>query len=117
MRSEAFTGMPTLYKSRARDLEGACLSLTVIHGAAPTPVAHWWEPEEWIPCTPQRGRAFSGHMYDIINVSQLTINTDALRARAQSIHRSFAGLAEGMKRKLRVPLERLNQAKRRMELV
>jgi hypothetical protein len=88
-----------------------------MHGASPTPLAHWWEPEEWIPCRPQRGGGFQGHIYDIINRSLYTINTEDLRAKAQSIHRSFSRLDEAMKMKLKVPLERLNQAKRRMELV
>ena len=89
MRSEAFTGMPPLCKTRAKELEEACLSLTVMRGASSTPLAHWWEPEEWIPCTPQRGGGFKGHMYDIINQSQFMINTEDLRAKAQLIHPSF----------------------------
>ncbi len=118
MRSETFTGMPTLYDNgRANELEEACLSLTVMQGAAPTPLAHWWEPEEWIPCTPQSGGGFRGHIYDIINRAHFTINREELRAKAQSIHRSFARLSAAMKIKLKVPLERLNHARRRISRV
>ena len=63
------------------------------------------------------GGGSNRRLYDIINLSLFTIDSGELRDKVQLIHSLFARLSGEMKRRLKVPLERLNQAKRRLKLV
>ena len=116
-RSEAFEGLPTLYNPRTKELEEACFCLTLIDQCCPTPKLHWWDAEEWVPCSPPLGAGGGMPIYDVINRSSFNFDSQENREKAQEIHKLFTAISTSMRQRLKVPLERLNQAKRRVRVV
>lgn len=115
--AEGFEDLPILYNPKTRELEEACFCLTLIDKCCPTPLLYWWDAEEWVPCSPPLGAGAGISVYDVINRSSFSLDSQEDRERAQEIHKLFTAIPASVKQRLKVPFERLNQAKRRARLV
>jgi hypothetical protein len=101
---------------KQKELYEACACLTLVGPSTPLPVAYWTEIEKWVPCAILLGEGWSSPIYDVKNVKNYLIkNEDVFRA--QEIYEIFSQLSPEIREKLRVPLGRLNQAIRRLDLV
>ncbi len=103
------------FPSRQQELFETCACLTLVGPCTPLPVAHWSEIEKSVPCAELIGQSWSITTYDVLNVKNYLIK-NADRTRAQKIHQIFSKLNPEIREKLRIPLERLNQAMRRQNL-
>lgn len=118
MRSESYEGIPPLYKPRTAELQEASYCVSIVIPSSLTPLVHWWQAEEGIPCTPNiRGSGYAQRLYDVINRTSFNLTSQEDKNRIQEIHKLFIQLSPAEKLKLKVPMERLNQAKRRVNNV
>jgi hypothetical protein len=114
IKSNGIETVPCANETMFSKLEDACFCLTLLEKCSPTPFIFWWEPEEWTPCLPIiNGSSNSFKEDDFINRSLFKLTDSKLCQRAQKIHQLFSGLSDKAKLQLRVPLERLNFAKRK----
>ncbi len=114
-RDESFAGLSTLYQSRIMELEEARLFLTLIGPSAPCSIANWWQAEDWVPVANQVGGGWAGRIYDVIHGPSHKI-TEEEKLKAIRLYEPYSKLKNDHREKLRIPLERLNQAIRRLRL-
>lgn len=106
--------LPGYPADRRRELVDAWRILTLVGPCAPVQLASWATPEAWVP----RNLFITGHSIggsEIGPTKETVLSADKF-AYAREIHELYAGLSKEMKRPIRIPLERLNQAIRRLEL-
>jgi hypothetical protein len=103
------------YISSNLELYEACECLTLLSGCTPLPVAHWHIVEDWVPCARLLGSSSSSPVYDVINPFICKLSLEQ-RAEATVICQRFADLDQRVRDKLRIPIQRLNQARRRRNL-
>lgn len=106
---------PPAFLHRTEVLFDACECLTLVSDCTPLPNAHWVEVLEWVPCSSFVGSGWSDPIHDVINPAACKLSPEqGIEARA--IHERFVGLQKSVRDKLRVPIQRLNQARRRQQL-
>ncbi len=105
--------LPGYPGGRRRELVDASRVLTLVGPCAPVQLASWSTPEAWVP----RNLLISGHSKggSEIGPTKKTVFSPDKLAYAREIHELYAGLSKEMKRTLRIPIHRLNQAMRRLE--
>jgi len=97
------------------ELEQARQWLTLIGPSCPLQLAYWWEPEEWVPLAGMTG-SISGHIHDVMHgPGRIFDETDM--EKAKTIFRIISDIDDGLKTRLSIPLNRLNQSIRRMQSV
>ncbi|MBI5642534.1 MAG: hypothetical protein HY954_03555 [Deltaproteobacteria bacterium] len=99
------------FKSIAHELFDACRILSLVGPCSPVPFAHWTQVEDWVPCSIFLGGSFGRQANDINSFSNKFKNEDI--SRVQEIYQKFSKLNQETKDRLRVPIERLNQSRRR----
>lgn len=114
-RHENFEGEPSLYKSRLTELLDACWCLTLVGPTSPLPFAHTWRGEDWVPLS-NMGGSFTlfGYEHGYYGFRRIAGNENIQRAK--KIHSSFVDLSDGLKDRIRLPMERINKAMRRASL-
>ncbi len=75
----------------------------------------WYALESWIPCYYLTGSSWSGPNSDVIISQSCEPSCEDLN-RLRKIYRLFSELSNEIKQQLRIPIRRLNQAKRRQSL-
>lgn len=103
------------YNQDFQPLYEFCEFLTLIKSTTPVPVGAWCDLEESIPCKQLLGGGWSSPVVDVLsrNVSKITqAEWDGYKER----YLKFAKLPQDVRDSLRVPIERVNQARRRKNL-
>ena len=98
------------------DLYDLCLFLTLHSKAAPVPITHWTEPEEQIPCKNITDDHVSFPSFLELphnNVLFLKHEWKSL----ESIYQKYLCLCKEDRDHLKIPINRLNQARRRLSFV
>ncbi len=94
-----------------QDLRDALLCMGLVGPAAPVVVATWTEAAEWAPVDiPGSSHGYPGRVID-------TTYTAADLQRLKALHEGFLALTDNVRRHYRIPLERLNSARRRTTTV
>jgi hypothetical protein len=96
-------------------LEEARQWLTLIGPSCPLQLAYWWEPEEWVPLAGMTG-SIGGQIHDVMHGPGRQLDENDME-KAKTIFRVISGIDDNLKRRLAIPLNRLNQAIRRMQTV
>lgn len=102
------------YPQMTDDLREACECLTLVFGCTPLPNAHWMEVASWVPCAGWLGSGWSDPIHDVINPTTCKLSVEQGKE-ALAVHTSFMRLPRDVRKKLRVPIQRLNQARRRQQ--
>ena len=89
-----------------------CGCITLVGPSSPVPVAHWAQVREDVPCANHLGGGWGEVRHDIGLENRLRLSPDRSQQVSQ-IANDFLSLPDKVKRRLRVPLMRLNQAVRR----
>ncbi|CDT11823.1 HEPN domain-containing protein [Vibrio coralliirubri] len=89
-----------------------CEFLTLVKSTTPVPVAAWCELSEDTPCKQLFGGGWSGPVVDVLSKTVSTITQQDWDAHKE-LYLKFLALPQGVRDLLRVPIERLNQARRR----
>lgn len=97
------------------DLYEACECLTLVGGSTPLPVASWHQVKEKVPLAGFTGYGYGSSIHDIINPSICKFSED-LSEEARNLYQKFSKLKQQVRDKLRVPILRLNQARRRQNV-
>ena len=92
-----------------------CECLTLIGKCTPLPIAHSYILEDWIPCSGITGFGISTPIHDVINPNAFLLSGDDVQ-NVITICNKFIQLKQETRDKLRVPIQRLNQARRRQSL-
>jgi hypothetical protein len=93
----------------------ACESLTLVGTCTPMPIAEWTEVEDWVPCSGFLGSGWSSPVHDVVNPLSFKI-TDELLGGVKAVIAIFLNLEQNLKDKLRIPIQRLNQSRRRQNV-
>lgn len=91
-------------------LKNACLSLTLIGPIAPTPIAMWWQTADWVNCWPNSQGEVLPEDFDLINRDTISLDSNTIEEEVKKICNSFLSLNEEQRKKLYIPLTRLNNA-------
>lgn len=97
---------------RRKELEEACMVLTLAGPSAPVFIASWATPEPWVPSVP--AFSMSGPASEL-GAARTTLLSRERYVYAREIHELYAPLGSGLKQALRIPIDRLNQAMRRLK--
>jgi len=103
------------FMSKFQKLEEARQWLTLIGPSCPLQIASWWEPEEWVPLAGMTG-GISGQLHDVVHGPSRKLDENDTE-KARTIFRAISGIDDNLKTRLAIPLNRLNQAIRRMQTV
>jgi len=98
-------------EGRRRDLHEACMILTLAGPSAPIIVASWTTPEAWVPCGPGGGWSSLGLQFGAPTTTLIPAEKFAY---VREVHELYTLLSQEVKQTLRIPIERLNQAIRRL---
>lgn len=93
-------------------LEEACLWLTIVGPSCPLPVALWWQLDSWVPFASHVGSSWSSSRGDIAYGRIRKLSAEDVRE-AQRVHAIATSIPSQRSERLRIPLQRLNQALRR----
>lgn len=85
--------------------------------AASRQVAFWWQPEPWLHCWPNVGNGRSLANFDLINTKQIDLKIEDVPLSFIDLCNNFTLLNEKTKSKLRVPLDRINNAILRKNII
>lgn len=94
----------------------ACACLTLVGQAAPLPIADWFVLEDWVPCANFFGSGWGAPVHDVINVFPFKLSLEQAQE-ASAICKQLEAASRGLWDKLWVPIQRLNQARRREDTV
>lgn len=103
-----------------QEIYDACLWLNLIDDTRPMVVASWCNVADWVPFARHSEDSIEFHHPDTSSktwIHHVPEFTEIDIAKVQEHHRKFEALKEPVKKKLRVPLDRLNQALRRSKQV
>lgn len=92
------------------DLKNICLSLTLVGPSAPTPLAMWWQTENWVNCWPGSEGSVCAEEFDLINRSNKLLNSAEVNDEIIRVCNAFLTLNKTQQEKLYIPLSRLNNA-------
>jgi len=95
-----------------REIEDACRWLNLVADARPALVAYWIQLPEWLPFAADRVSSIGSRIEDPLS-SRLAVLSESDVEDVLKIHKEFESQSDSTKAKLRVPLERFNQALRR----
>lgn len=104
------------YQLRLNELLDACKCLTLISMCSPTPVGAWWEAKDWVPHSPWNSFGGNGVHFDLINTTIYNLN-ESDKQDIKKIYNLYNLLDKDIKNKLDIAIDRLNRAKRRIQLV
>ncbi|EEX92072.1 hypothetical protein VIOR3934_02717 [Vibrio orientalis CIP 102891 = ATCC 33934] len=92
-----------------------CEFLTLVKSTTPVPVGSWCDLEESVPCKPLLGGSWGSPAVDVLsrNVSKITQGEWDTH---KELYFKFTKLPQDVRDLLRVPIERVNQARRRNNL-
>ena len=97
---------------RREELREACTVLTLAGPSTPVFTVSWATPEPWVPSPPVF--SLSGPALEF-GAARTTLLPRERYAYAREIHELYAPLEKELKQALRIPIERLNQAMRRLQ--
>ncbi len=100
---------------RDNALFDACECLTLLVRCSPLPIVHSYELDSWIPCYGFLSTGWSAPIHDVLNSRYCQLSSDQLVS-ASSICKKFLELDRDVRERLRVPIQRLNQARRRSDI-
>ena len=107
-KMEDSTAVLQTNQSFKNEMEDIILSLNLIESLATTSIAHWFQVDDWVPCSKNptglqgAGDSISGHS------SGWYIYEDI-----KKIVSEYMSLDKNLKEKLRIPLKRINLAKKK----
>lgn len=94
------------------DLYEVCEFLTLLSDATPVPVGSWVELKDNVPCKELLGSSWNYPIPDVLSTKETAL--DAVRWKELApVFRSFSGMTQANRDLLRVPIQRINQARRR----
>ncbi|TAN63297.1 hypothetical protein EPN18_02765 [bacterium] len=96
------------------DLFELCECLTIIGKCAAQPVGHWHDMEGWVPIQWLTGGCYFPPLDNINSIMYKIPATQT--SEVSSLCRDFFNLKSDVREKLRVPIQRLNQSRRRQNL-
>ena len=79
------------------------------------PIARWNIIDDWVPCNGFMGEAWGGPSNDILSSSVSELKDENIEE-IRSSYPKFANLEQKVRDKLRVPIQRLNQSRRRANI-
>lgn len=91
-----------------------CEFLTLVKSGTPIPVASWCDVSNDTPCKQLLGGGWSGQVIDIISRSSIPLTQQEWDS-YKDLYVKFCALPQNVRDLLRVPIERLNQARRRSQ--
>ncbi|USE01924.1 hypothetical protein JKJ11_07665 [Vibrio sp. SCSIO 43133] len=91
-----------------------CEFLTLVKSGTPIPVASWSDVSNDTPCKQFLGGGWSGQVIDIISRSSILLTQQEWDSH-KDLYLKFCALPQSVRDLLRVPIERLNQARRRSD--
>ncbi len=96
------------------ELFEACECITLIAPVAPLPIANWVEAEEWVPCANFIGVGWSmeSKQFFVIGSKKVELQEEQLTD-LRHVFAKFRNLPQSVREKLRVPIQRLSQSRRR----
>lgn len=103
-----------LHAQESKSLYEVCECLTLIGKATPLPVAHSFALEEWVPCAGHLSGGWTSPVHDVFNPSPFKLS-DGYVLEAKAKCELFLQLKQEIRDKLRAPIQRLNQARRRQD--
>lgn len=103
------------FESKFQELEAARQWLTLIGPSCPLQVASWWESDDWVPLAGMTG-SISGQIHDVMHGPGRKLDEKDCE-KAKEIFRVISAIGADLKMKLATPLNRLNQAIRRVQSV
>jgi hypothetical protein len=109
------SGEPIARPPSADELYEVCECLTLIGKCTPLPIAHWHSVDEWVPCSGMLASGWSSPIQDVINSHTTEVAGD-LEVKAAFQCEKFMNLPQPIRDRLRVPIQRLNQARRRKHI-
>lgn len=98
------------YVKIRRDLINVCRSLAIIEKSAATPIAIWWQADDWIKCWPGSQGSTSLEIFDLINRNNVMLKNGEIGEKIMEVCSTFLALKDDDQEKLYIPLSRLNNA-------
>ena len=95
------------------DLFEACMFLTLYSNATPVPATYWSEPEEHVPCKDILDNSVSFPSFLELSRNDRPITTYDWD-RLKPLYQKFMTLSQQDRDHLKIPIQRLNQARRRL---
>lgn len=92
-----------------------CEFLTLVKSATPVSVGAWVDLPESTPCKQLLSSGWSFPFIDVLSRSETSINQQDWN-QVSELYKKFVGLPQEIRDLLRVPIERINQARRRSNL-
>lgn len=108
--SDQFSFLP-----ESPDIYEACECITLVSSASPLSITSCVMPEQWVPCTGFVGIGLSHPPDEVIGKTVVKL-TDPQLIDLQALYGRFRTLDQKVRNSLRVPIQRLNQARRRSSL-
>jgi hypothetical protein len=102
------------YSSRTNELVDICRCLSTIGPSAPVVGAQWWETRDPLARWMRNGYGYGNELHDISTRHHSKLTPENY-AKAQNVVRRYLELPQSERTRLRVPLDRLNRAIRRLE--
>ncbi|ELJ8549534.1 hypothetical protein SNE95_003392 [Vibrio cholerae] len=103
---------------RGQDFQGLyefCEFLTLVKSATPVSVGAWVDLPESTPCKQLLGGGWSSPVIDVLSRSETSISQQDWN-QVSELYKKFVDLPQEIRDLLRVPIERINQARRRSNL-
>lgn len=98
-----------------RQLYEACELLTLVGNSAPVPLSHWFVLDEAVPCAQFLGSGWSSPVHDLISTESYVL-TDGDVKYLKATYGKYVRLEQSIKDSLRIPMLRLNQARRKQNI-
>jgi hypothetical protein len=99
----------------SKALYEVCECITLVSSAAPLPIVNWVMPEDWVPCSGFIGGGWSTPVIEILDKTVINLTDDELLD-LKSLFGKFCLLDQKIRDGLRIPIQRLNQARRRKNI-
>jgi len=103
------------FNAKFSELDQARQWLTLVGPSCPLLLAYWWEPEEWVPLAGMTG-SISSQIQDVMHGPGRKFDEKDIE-KAKEIFGVISTIGDDLKMKLAIPLNRLNQAIRRMQTI
>jgi len=103
------------FLSVSAELYEICECITLISSAAPLPIVNWVTMDEWVPCSGFVGGGFSPEIVEVKDKTIIDL-TDNQLYELKALYGQFCSLDQKTRNRLRIPIQRLNQARRRTNI-
>jgi hypothetical protein len=104
------------YISVDKKLDETCKIITLLNGCTPFKLAHWFEMEDWVPCSAFLNGGFVAPIHDVVNNTLTKLDRELVNE-LKHIQSAFMNLKQTQRDVLHIPIWRTNQSRRRSELV